>query len=125
MEAVMRQQTQISLAILTGPVMPMAQLVKGDDPQRVVATQVGAAIETWLVYQALGYTASIGEGWMVKQIIRRAMFPTQVMLGAAAIGVAAAVEVHGNSTTIDKTASLGGVPTGKTQKQRMARLGGL
>lgn len=125
MEAVMRQQNQISLAVMTGPVLPMAQLAKGDDPQRVIATQAGAAIETWLVYQALGYSASFGEGWMVKQMIRKAMFPSHVMLGAGVIGIGAAFEIHGDSSVIEKTASLGGVPTGTTQKRRMQSLGGL
>lgn len=125
LEAVARQQNQVSMAILTGPVMPMFQLAKGEDPQRVIATQAAAAMEAWVVLQAIGHTAAFGEGWMAKQIVRRAMFPTQVMLGAPVIGITAAVGVHGQSTAIDKTASLGGVPTGKTQKQRMARLGGL
>jgi hypothetical protein len=124
-EAVVRQQNQISLAILTGPVMPSMQIVRGDDPQRVVATQAGAAIETWLVYQALGHTASFGEGWMMKQMIRKAMFPTQVMLTAGAIGIASSVAIHGKSSSIEKMASLGGVTTGSTQKRRMQSLGGL
>lgn len=125
LEAFMRQQNQVGLAILTGPVLPMAQLAKGEDVQRVIGTQAAAMIETWLVYQALGYTASYGESWMAKQIVKRTIFPYQVMAGAGAIGIAAAMEIHGDSTTVEKTASLGGVSYGKSQKQRMSRLGGL
>lgn len=124
-EAIMRQQNQVSLSILTGPALPVSQIVRGDSPQQVIGTQLAAGIESWLFYQALGSTATFGEKWMAKQIFKRAMFPTQVMIGAAAIGTYAAAEIHGNSTSIQKMASLGGVTIGSTQKRRMQSLGGL
>jgi hypothetical protein len=98
MEAFMRQQNQVSLAVMSGPVMPMVQVKQGEDPQRVIATQAAAAIETWLVYQALGYTAGVGEQWMAKRLATRAM------VGAAApvypiVAAGAAVAASGQYVT--------------------------
>lgn len=59
------------------------------------------------------------------RIAARAAGSTAAIPLAAAIGTLAAVELHGESTRMDKMSSLSGGGTGSTRKQRVARLGGL
>lgn len=125
LEAVLRQQNQVHLAMLTGPIVPAATFVaEPDDRQQIVGTQVSAGLQTWLFYQALNYSAGFGEKFMAKQVAKNMLITQVAIPGAAAIGVAAAVGIHGNSKVIDKTSSLGGVGYGSSKKQKTARLGG-
>lgn len=59
------------------------------------------------------------------RIATRAVGSAAAIPLAAAIGTGAAVELHGQSTQMDKMSSLSGSGTGSTRKQRVARLGGL
>ena len=119
LEAVLRQQNQVHIAMLTGPVIPAAKLVSGDDPieqQRILGTQASAGLQTWLFYKAIGYSASIGEQFMAKQVAKSAVTTQLALPSAVAIGVAAGMEIHKESTTLDKTALLGNVAVGSTTR---------
>lgn len=125
MEAVMRQQNQVSLALLTGPVVPAASFASGGNKQEIAATQISAVLEAWLFTQAIGASPTAAQKFMAKQIVKQAITPYAAAGLAVGTGIALAMDVHSDSTQLEKTASLGGVSYGKTQKQKSARLGGL
>lgn len=124
-EAVMRRQNQVSLSIIGGPTLPIFQLAQGTPATEIAGTSLAAGIETWLFYQYLGQSATFAEKQMAKHLLKKAMLPYAGMTGAVYLGVAAAVEGHRKSSVVEKTASLGGIAHGKTQKRRMSSLGGL
>ncbi len=72
----------------------------------------GLAMKKWtqdMMYAGVRRGTSYGS-----RIVLRTYFP----LAVVGIGVASAVGVHGDSTVLDKHASLGGVPTGSDQKAK-------
>ena len=125
MRAGMENHSHVSINILTGPASPLISMYSGQDTQQIVSNSIAAGIETWLMYQYLGKNIVPFEMSGARNLVIRSVAPSLTMGAAVGIGVFAATEVHKDSTTLDKAASLGGVATGYSKKQKMARLGGL
>lgn len=125
MRAVMENHSHVSINILTGPASPLLAMYGGQDTQQIVNNSIAAGIETWLMFQYIGKTATPLEMSGARNLLIRSVAPSLTMGAAVGLGVFAATEVHKDSTTLDKAGSLGGVATGSTKKQKIARLGGL
>ena len=125
LRAVMENHSHVSLNILTGPASPLLGMYSGQDTQQIVSNSIAAGIETWLTFQYLGQSASAVELSMARRLAIQAVAPSFIMGAGVAYGAFAATEVHKDSTTLDKASSVGGLATGSTKKQKIARLGGL
>lgn len=91
MEAFMRQQNQVSIAVMTGPVYTMGQLHGGEDKQLVLGTQAAAAIEVWLIHQALGYSAGFAEKYVAKSVAKKSILGATPVGPVVAIGAGSAI----------------------------------
>lgn len=91
MEAVLRQQNQVSIAVMTGPIYTMGQLHGGAEMQQVLGTQVAAAIEVWLVHQALSYSAGFVEQHVAKSVAKKAIIGATPVGPAVVIGAGSAI----------------------------------
>jgi hypothetical protein len=80
------------------------------------ASRVGA-YAAWDTFAGWRMFQRLKGGWMTT--------PTGLIAATTAIGVASAVELHSDSTTLDLVSSLGGGYTGgSTQRKKIASLGG-
>lgn len=101
LESSMRQQNQISIAMVTGPVYPGTKFALGEEDRGQIAfTQSMALLETFLFYRAIGYSAPLAEQVVAKQVAKKAVI--QGALGPAYVPVmVGAVSVVAGTAYID------------------------
>lgn len=101
METVARQQNQIGIAMVTGPVYPATKFAIGEEDRGQIAfTQGMAALETFLFYRAIGYSAPFAEQVIAKHAAKKAIL--QGALGPAYVpAMVGAVSVVAGTAYID------------------------